>query len=119
MTVSNKIWFVAICVMIILLAILPTAYGHSWYDKDCCHEKDCHKVIRIEKDEEKEFYVVQDERYGSKINNYEVRVPVELKDKLNKSRTSQDLDIHICYEIYFLNEEELVDIKCIYFPGAV
>jgi hypothetical protein len=33
-----------IAAAMLLIAVVSAAEGHSWYDKNCCHDKDCHPV---------------------------------------------------------------------------
>lgn len=31
-----------------LVVVMSAAYSHEWYDKDCCDDKDCTRVERME-----------------------------------------------------------------------
>lgn len=86
------------------------AYAHSWYDKDCCDNRDCAPVIKREK--VKGGWVLQT-KFGVAF------LPQKLLDnpenKIVSIRQSQDLFWHAC-----IIHDETGDsfVKCVYLPLA-
>lgn len=94
------------------------AFAHSWYDPECCNDKDCVPVEKIEKIAGVNgdyWYFIRTPGVINKL--FPVRVTRE--DIQNKSRFSQDQKYHICGDFYELNDKEEYHVKCIYVPGAV
>jgi hypothetical protein len=84
-----------------MLIGVTTAEGHSWYPKECCHDKDCHPVPCAEIHLEPDGYV----RVGR------VYFPP------NMIHESRDSYCHICTS--FPNADMLNQIpQCVFVPQA-
>ena len=83
------------------LTIVALVLAHSWYPKDCCHDKDCHPVpcaeIHVEPDGSVRFGRVYFPR--------------------NMIHESRDAYCHVCTS--FPNAENLNQIpQCVFVPQA-
>lgn len=88
---------------LLLVLISTPALGHSWYDHECCHDKDCAEVTKIEKSGDTTFMKT---KFGT--------FPVG-PDSDHKIKKSQDEKIHLCAvpDMYAPNRYK---IRCIYYP---
>ena len=86
--------------MFCILSVLSTsAYGHSWYDPECCHDKDCAPI-----ELEENGWVVTKRGKAPLPQNYR---PV---------RPSQDNKSHACL---MPTEDGNMYIQCLYRPTGV
>lgn len=90
-------------VLIVLFFCAPTIVsGHSWYDADCCSDKDCFPAENV-------VYYSYDRSYTADVHGRHVRVGPEVK-KL----PSRDSGYHACLRD---RPGMPVKVKCWYVPA--
>jgi len=118
--ILDLLWKILISWAIISLILIgfttSSAKSHEapsgwFYEKECCHSKDCAPVLRIIKEEVGETYVSE---HGS--------VHVLPTDNV-KRRASKDDNFHICmrdsYEHEKLRDSRTKMPICIYYPSLM
>lgn len=86
---SDGSWLIVVlAALAVLLAFVAQARAHSWYDHDCCHEKDCSEVTntsQVQLTGEKLPTLVVTTRFGT--------APLTPQTKV---RQSKDNNMHAC-----------------------
>lgn len=104
------LWF---CLTFILTALIAqAAFAHSWYDPECCSDRDCAPITEPLK------YNSKGEILAKTKHGYTI-IPRD-----HKIRPSKDEDIHVCMNIYI--PDKPLDKKtptfkflCIYRPPGM
>lgn len=79
---------VVICILLLLLcSSSPTVLAHSWYDADCCSDKDCHAVIKIDQTPTGRWM-----HYDYQGAPRKIFIPNTFK----RIRPSKDAEYHVC-----------------------
>jgi len=106
------IWLGMIFSIILLIVLLTTTAGaHSWYDPDCCDERDCTPVINIEHFPGYQMWYTKlfdPIRIGNK----------EFNGDFFSVRASQDSKYHICATEWIDSGRLVTRIRCVYLPGT-
>ena len=94
-----RMWLVAIA---LIFAAPAAVLGHSWYDADCCSDKDCFPATNVK-------YYAYDRSYTADVHGHHVRVGPEVRKLL-----SLDAGYHACIRARPGME---IRVKCWYVPG--
>lgn len=92
--------------------LTTSAFGHSWYDKECCNDTDCHKVVKIEKEGNGDIYIIDN---GDRVFVSPLDAPT--------IRPSKDASFHVCYVdvadnmFYSDDKNNRYHVRCIYTPA--
>lgn len=95
-------------VMVAVLICSSAAFGHSWYDYDCCDEEDCRPAFHGE---------VLEEDGGFRVVPTGEHFPYDSPN----ARPSKDGEYHICQfqtsSGYFKQSPVETKTRCVYYPA--
>lgn len=102
-------------IAIVMVLFSTSAFAHSWYDIECCSDRDCAPASKIETlpNGVMRITVILPIPYSNKREKapYTVDVDFEKLPK-DKIKSSKDENIHLCLSIF----ETPPRILCIYLP---
>lgn len=78
------LWLVCALIFFLIMLIPVPAKSHSWYDQDCCHDKDCSPIISVKPSSDPNQSLIVT-KHGSGVTS--------LTTKRRKSQDDQD---HAC-----------------------
>lgn len=113
--------------ILVLVAASKLVNAHSWYDPECCDNRDCVPVTKVEYLGHATVYHTM--QYGPiTITNEEMRTQTQGGVQFS-IRPSQDSKYHICVITYMPAIEDWEpgsgpqevdkEVRCLYVPGAV
>lgn len=114
--VKGLVGALVVILFLCFLSWVTPASAHSWYDEDCCNQKDCAPVISKKYDKVTKNWTMTT-KHGT--------VTFSMKNMAVSHRASQDQRIHVCmiadhFDIYSNTKSEnspLMYARCVYWPG--
>lgn len=109
---------IAASMLLLFIAATSQVKAHSWYDDDCCNERDCAPVLAMSYNKLTKRYTVAT-KHG--------KTSFSMKDEHIKHRVSQDGSVHVCmiYDDYGWGDQAGTGsseippyVACVYWPAT-
>ena len=102
---SYDIWLAIVLVVVAFFLLVNYAFGHDWYDNECCNDKDCSPV---------DYSEVQEHSDGS-ITFRHCHFPASS----HRIRKSKDGEWHVCIAPLGPDNNSTGYCYCVYKPAPM